>query len=61
MMNYPNVPRFDELPLREGDPPLSAWGLWKDPALGALNYLNDAKILSTAKEEIRTGERVTLK
>ncbi|KAI7977909.1 hypothetical protein EIK77_009449 [Talaromyces pinophilus] len=32
-MNYPNVPRFDELPLREGDPPLSAWGLWKDPAL----------------------------
>ncbi|KUL90676.1 hypothetical protein ZTR_00225 [Talaromyces verruculosus] len=59
-MNYPNLPRFDELPLREGDPPLSAWGLWKDPALGALNYLNDAKVSSTAKEEIRTGERVTL-
>lgn len=54
------IPNFDELPLRAGDPPYSAWGLWKNPALGALNHLTDETILKAAKEEVQTGERVTL-
>lgn len=49
------------LPLRPGDPHHSAWGLWKNPALGALNYLTDEVVLRAAKEELQTGERVTLK
>jgi hypothetical protein len=33
-MNYPS---FDELPLRQGDPPFSAWSLWgEDDELGTL-------------------------
>lgn len=53
--------RFDELPLRAGDPPHSAWGLWEDNHLGSLNYLGDEKVLETAKKEIQTGERISLK
>ncbi|KAE8315900.1 putative cyclase-domain-containing protein [Aspergillus transmontanensis] len=54
------IPSFDELPLRAGDPHHSAWGLWKNPALGALNHLTDGSVQKAAKEEIQTGERVTL-
>ena len=61
MSNYQRIPRFDELPLREGDPPRSAWGLWKDSSLGALNHLTDDVVLRTAKEEIQCGTRVGLK
>lgn len=59
-LNQP-LPSFDDLPLRPGDPPHSAWGLWKSPALGALNHLTDDAVLKATQEEIRTGERVTLK
>lgn len=55
------VPKFEELPLREGDPPFSAWGLWENSALGALNYLSQENTLRAAKEEIQTGARVGLK
>lgn len=58
------LPSFDELPLREGDPPNSAWGLWgdgSDSALGSLNYLTDELVLKTIKEEVKTGERIGLK
>ncbi|KAL5040846.1 hypothetical protein BDW71DRAFT_201842 [Aspergillus fruticulosus] len=54
------IPSFDELPLGADDPPYSAWGLWKNPALGALNHLTDDKVLKAAQEEVQTGERVTL-
>ncbi|KAF2111849.1 putative cyclase-domain-containing protein [Lophiotrema nucula] len=54
------LPRFEDLPLRQGDPPFSAWGLWENPHLGALNYLTDKTVLQAAKEEIQTGERVGL-
>ncbi|KAH8901543.1 putative cyclase [Thozetella sp. PMI_491] len=54
------LPSFEELPLNESDPPFSAWGLWDNPALGTLNYLTDAVVLRTIKEEVVTGERVTL-
>ncbi|KAL4876149.1 hypothetical protein BJY04DRAFT_223372 [Aspergillus karnatakaensis] len=56
-------PSFDQLPLREGDPPNSAWGLWgnnPDSALGSLNYLTDELVLQTIKEEVKTGERIGL-
>jgi hypothetical protein len=57
------LPALSELPLREGDPPNSAWGLWddaKDASLGALNYLTDELVLKTTKEEVKTGVRVGL-
>ncbi|KAL3492714.1 putative cyclase-domain-containing protein [Aspergillus germanicus] len=54
------IPAFDDLPLRPGDPHHSAWGLWKNPALGALNHLTDDVVLRAAREEIRSGERVTV-
>ncbi|KAL3481296.1 putative cyclase-domain-containing protein [Aspergillus californicus] len=58
-LNQP-IPDFNDLPLRAGDPPHSAWGLWKNPALGALNHLTDDVVLRAVQEEIRTGERVTV-
>ncbi|CAM1510707.1 Fc.00g010420.m01.CDS01 [Cosmosporella sp. VM-42] len=60
MSNYRVIPNFEDLPLREGDPPYSAWGLWKDPSLGALNHLTDDLVLRTVKEEIQCGVRVGL-
>lgn len=57
-------PSFDRLPLREGDPPNSAWGLWgrgEESALGSLNYLTNELVLKAIKEEVKTGERVGLK
>ena len=54
-------PPFDKLPLREGDPPFSAWGLYGDKdQLGALNLLTPENTLAAAKNEIRTGIRVSL-
>ena len=58
------IPSIGKLPLRDGDPPYSAWGLWgsgPDCVLGSLNYLTDELVLKTVKEEIQTGERVGLK
>lgn len=55
------VPAFEELPLNPGDPPYSAWGLWKRPEFGALNYLTDQNTLDVAKQEIKTGIRFGLK
>ncbi|KAF2658359.1 hypothetical protein K491DRAFT_593173 [Lophiostoma macrostomum CBS 122681] len=59
-MQTKTIPRFEDLPLRRGDPPHSAWGLWENPKLGALNYLTDDAVLKAAKEEIQTGQRVGL-
>ncbi|KAJ0418907.1 putative cyclase-domain-containing protein [Aspergillus carlsbadensis] len=54
------LPTFDQLPLNEGDPPYSAWGLWgEDSALGSLNYLTD-EVVAKAVQEVKTGERVAL-
>lgn len=57
--NTPNgLPKFSDLPLRKGDPHLSAWGLYgKDDQLGTLNRLTDNLVLKAAKEEIQTGTR----
>lgn len=52
------IPSFDSLPLRKGDPPYSAWGLYGDnDELGTLNRLTDERVLAAAQSEIRTGAR----
>lgn len=56
-------PDFEQLPLNEGDPRNSAWGLWDDSkgaSLGSLNYLTDDIVLRTVREEVKTGERTGL-
>jgi hypothetical protein len=55
------LPSLDELPLKAGDPPNSAWGLWgPGDKLGSLNYLTDEAVLTAVKEEVQTGARVGL-
>ncbi len=61
MSTSKSIPDFEDLPLRKGDPYLSAWDLWDKPELGALNHLTDEVVLRAAKEEIQTGTRVGLK
>ena len=52
------IPRFADLPLRKGDPPYSAWGLYgHNDELGTLNRLTDELVARTAREEIRSGKR----
>lgn len=55
------LPKFSDLPLRRGDPPYSAWGLYgEDDQLGALNRLTDELVKKSAREEIQSGVRVSL-
>ena len=52
------IPRFEDLPLRKGDPNYSAWGLYGDnDELGTLNRLTGDKVVAAAKGEIKTGDR----
>ena len=54
------IPKFSELPLRAGDPPHSAWGIYgPDDELGTVNRLTKEVVLA-AKDEIRTGDRFSL-
>ncbi|KAK6085131.1 major facilitator superfamily transporter [Seiridium cupressi] len=54
-------PPFSTLPLKPDGPPGNAWGLYgPDDALGALNLLTPAVVAAAAREEIRTGDRVSL-
>ena len=54
-------PSFDDLPLNEGDPTASAWGLWgPDDQLGTLNLLTPNTIRDAATE-IQVGDVVMLK
>ncbi|PGH08298.1 hypothetical protein AJ80_07894 [Polytolypa hystricis UAMH7299] len=56
----PQRPSFDELPLRKGDPPFSAWGLYgMDDQLGTLNLLTP-EVIREASKEIKTGVRIGL-
>ncbi|GAB7356261.1 hypothetical protein MBLNU459_g7072t1 [Dothideomycetes sp. NU459] len=53
-------PLFAALPLREDDPPFSAWGLYgSDDELGTLNLLTNERVLEAIKE-VRTGVRIGL-
>jgi hypothetical protein len=54
------LPAFSELPLGNGDPPFSAWGLYgKDDQKGFLNRLTKDIVLEASKE-IQTGSRINL-
>ena len=40
------APAFNDLPLREGDPPYSAWGLWgENDNIGALVYIQSTSFI----------------
>lgn len=57
-LNENGIPSFDDLPLREGDPHHSAWGLYGDnDELGTLNRLTDERVVAAAKNEIQKGIR----
>ncbi|KAF2015079.1 hypothetical protein BU24DRAFT_482591 [Aaosphaeria arxii CBS 175.79] len=54
-------PSFKDLPLDKNGPTGNAWGLWgPDDQLGTLNLLTDEIVGRAAKEEIRTGARISL-
>ncbi|KIW11218.1 hypothetical protein PV08_10518 [Exophiala spinifera] len=47
-------PRFHDLPLREGDPKCSAWGLWGDnDEIGTLNLITSQAVAMAAQEACR--------
>ena len=53
-------PAFEALPLRKGDPPFSAWGLYGlDDELGTLNLLTPV-VVTEAAREVQTGVRIGL-
>lgn len=57
-----SFPSFSDLPVDTSGPRGNAWGLWgADDQLGTLNYLSAEVVHDAAKEEIRSGERVSLK
>lgn len=57
-LNENGIPSYDSLPLRDGDPHHSAWGLYgDDDQLGTLNRLTDARVAAAAKSEIQKGTR----
>ena len=57
-LNQNGIPKFEDLPLREGDPRHSAWGLYgKEDELGTLNRLTNERVVDAAKTEIKSGER----
>jgi kynurenine formamidase len=52
----PKLPRYDELPVREGAPKGAAWGVFGDAdELGTINLLTPGNVLKAAAE-IRTGK-----
>lgn len=60
-MPSPPRPPFDALPLDPSGPPGNAWGLYgADDVLGALNLLTPEVVARAARDEIQTGERVSL-
>jgi hypothetical protein len=53
---------FTSLPLDPSGPHGNAWGKWgADDQLGTLNYLTDDVVAAAARENVRTGQRVSLK
>ena len=56
------IPSFDELPVDKKGPHGNAWGLWgPDDQLGTLNYLTPEVVAQAVKEEVQTGQRISLK
>lgn len=53
-------PRFEDLPIRKGDPECSAWGLWGDEdEAGTLNLLTP-DVVARASKEVQNGMVVPL-
>ncbi|KAI8713646.1 hypothetical protein NCS52_01309500 [Fusarium sp. LHS14.1] len=53
-------PAFEDLPLQQGHPQFSAWGLWgKEDELGTLNLLTP-EVRKNAAREIQTGDTIPL-
>ena len=60
-VNSNGIPEFEDLPLRDGDPHHSAWGLYGDhDELGTLNRLTDERVAAAARNEVRTGQRLVI-
>ncbi|KAK6951828.1 hypothetical protein Daesc_006353 [Daldinia eschscholtzii] len=60
-LNENGIPNFEDLPLRKTDPHYSAWGLYGDKdELGTLNRLTDERVAAAARNEIKTGHRISL-
>jgi kynurenine formamidase len=56
----PDLPTYDQLPVKDGAPPHSTWGLWgDDDELGCLNLLTQERTAAAAKL-VRTGEAFPL-
>jgi kynurenine formamidase len=54
------LPAYDELPVREGAPAGSSWGVWGDrDVFGTLNLLTPERVLAAARS-IRTGRVFSL-
>jgi hypothetical protein len=54
-MDDPALPGYADLPVREGLPPGSSWGVWGDrDVFGTLNLLSPERVLAATKA-IRTG------
>ncbi|KAI9732646.1 MAG: hypothetical protein M1834_003983 [Cirrosporium novae-zelandiae] len=57
----PQQPKFSDLPLDKEGGKWNAWGLYgKKDELGMLRRLTDRKVVESAREEIRTGVRISL-
>ncbi|KAK7750581.1 hypothetical protein SLS62_007428 [Diatrype stigma] len=60
-VNANGIPEYEDLPLRKSDPHHSAWGLYGDKdELGMLNRLTDERVAAAAKNEIKSGQRISL-
>ena len=54
------LPSYDQLPVRDGAPPQSSWGVWGDhDVFGTLNLLTPERVLAAARS-IRTGRTFAL-
>ncbi|UPL04157.1 hypothetical protein LCI18_015091 [Fusarium solani-melongenae] len=61
MSPQPKLPSFAELPVDKQGPHGNAWGLWgPDDQLGTLNYLTPKVVAEAVKEEVKTGQRISL-
>lgn len=55
-------PDLKSLPVDRNGPHGNAWGVWgPDDQLGTLNFLTPQTIADAAQENIKTGDRVSLK
>jgi hypothetical protein len=60
-LNANDIPSFEDLPLRKGDPHHSAWGLYgKADERGTLNRLTNERVVEAARGEVKSGIRCVI-